>query len=176
MMRWKDTLVSLDSIIQRSVEGIAPIAQKKGMHIHATRALSLPPILVDEDRLVQVVTNILSNAVKFTPAGGDITIEAWHETAPRNRIIVEISDSGPGIPPAELEFIFDKFHRAGDGVGNSVEGTGLGLSIARQIIEHYGGDIWAANKPAGGSTFTFTVPVLDTAEPGQDTAGRRIPA
>lgn len=170
MMQWKDKRVSLDNIIQRSVAGIAPIAQKKGMLIHAPRTVSLPLVLVDEDRMVQVVTNILSNAVKFTPVGGNITIEARQETAPQNRLVVEISDSGPGIPPAELEFIFDKFHRADDGATSSIEGTGLGLSIVRQIIEHYGGTIWAANRPGGGSVFTFTVPVLSATGSGPDTA------
>ena len=169
MMQWKNKRVSLENIIQRSVAGIAPIAQKKGMIIHPPRMMPLPPVLVDEDRMVQVVTNILSNAVKFTPVGGKITIEARQETAPQNQVVVEISDSGPGIPPAELEFIFDKFHRAGDNEANSVEGTGLGLSIVRQIIEHYGGHIWAANRQGGGSVFTFTVPVKDITEPERDT-------
>lgn len=159
MMRWKDGRVSLESVIQRSVSGLAPIAQKKGLLLHVPRLDFLPPIVADEDRCIQVVTNILSNAIKFSRPGGSVSIDARHETSPQNRIAVEISDSGPGIPPDDLEIIFDRFQRSGDVLTSGIEGTGLGLSIARQIVEHYGGTIWAANRSGGGSTFTFTIPV-----------------
>jgi signal transduction histidine kinase len=90
---------------------------------------------------------------------GIVHIAARHETAPADQIVVEISDTGPGIPPEDIELIFEKFHRSGDHLTNATAGTGLGLAIARQIVEHYGGRIWASSEPGKGSIFTFTLPL-----------------
>jgi signal transduction histidine kinase len=79
-------------------------------------------------------------------------------TGPPDAIEVSVTDSGPGIPAGELSRIFEKFHRAGDVLTSSVEGTGLGLAISRQIVEHYGGRMWATSEEGKGSVFTFTLP------------------
>jgi signal transduction histidine kinase len=81
------------------------------------------------------------------------------EAAPLEQLVVEISDSGMGIPTGDLELIFEKFHRSDDKGIAAIEGTGLGLAITRQIVEHHGGRIWAASTHGEGSTFTFTVPL-----------------
>jgi two-component system sensor histidine kinase VicK len=106
------------------------------------------------------VTNILSNAVKFTFTGGSIHIAARQEPVPDGEIIVEISDTGMGIPAQDLELIFERFQRSGDQLTSTIEGTGLGLAIARQIVEYHGGRIWAASTHGKGSTFTFTLPLV----------------
>jgi len=119
----------------------------------------LPLIFGDRDRLIQVITNILSNAIKFTPQGGKIQITAHQGETPKPQIVVAVSDTGVGIPTGDLKLIFDKFRRSGDVLTNNTEGTGLGLTITRQIIEYHGGTIWAESTPGRGSVFTFTLPL-----------------
>jgi two-component system sensor histidine kinase VicK len=113
---------------------------------------------------MQVVTNILSNAVKFTPRGGAIHVAVRQETAPRAQIVVAISDTGMGIPEGDLELIFEKFRRADDQLTSTIEGTGLGLAIARQIVEYHGGRIWAESTPGSGSVFTVALPLRSEIE------------
>jgi signal transduction histidine kinase len=138
---------------------MGPLFENKGITVTTDLDPQPSRISGDRDRLVQVVTNILSNAVKFTPRGGSIHIAERRESAPREQIVVEISDTGIGINANELELIFEKFQRSTEKRAESIEGTGLGLAIARQIIEHHGGRIWAASEQGRGSVFTFTLPV-----------------
>jgi signal transduction histidine kinase len=161
-VQWRSENVSMKDIIQTSASGILPLARNKGLQLSTKIDEPLPRFLGDRDRLVQVVTNILSNAIKFTPEGGTVTIEAHQEGAPEPRIVVAITDTGIGIPKEDLEQIFDKFHRAGDQLTNATEGTGLGLAIARHIIEYHGGRIWATSTHGKGSTVTFTLPGIGT--------------
>jgi signal transduction histidine kinase len=162
-MNWRRQEVSIDEVIQVAVDMLLPTAQRRGVRLSAALEPSLPRFHGDRDRLVQVAANILSNAVKFTPEGGEINVMARLENLPRRHLVIAITDTGTGIPAEEIELIFDKFHRAGDVLTASVEGTGLGLAIARQIVEHHGGKIWAASEYGAGSTFTFTIP-LDVAQ------------
>jgi signal transduction histidine kinase len=116
------------------------------------------------------VTNLLSNAVKFTPVGGTIGVTLRQGSVPCPQIVVEVADSGMGIPAPDLELIFEKFQRSRDELSASIEGTGLGLAIARQIVEYHGGRIWAASEQGKGSVFTFTLPLdgnKDQAPPAQ---------
>jgi two-component system sensor histidine kinase KdpD len=108
---------------------------------------------VDPVLIEQVLTNLLENAAKYTPAGSPIEIEGQ---AVSGGVEVTVADHGPGIPPADLERVFDKFHRlAGDA---HVPGTGLGLAICRAILAAHGGRIWAENRPDGGARFRFFLP------------------
>ena len=109
--------------------------------------------------LIQVVTNILTNAIKFTPAGGSVTYHCAPGGGPEGRIVVAVSDTGSGIAPEDIEQIFEKFHRSGDQLTSSIDGTGLGLAISRQIVEYHGGRIWATSERGKGSVFTFTLPI-----------------
>jgi len=158
-LSWHVTKVSLEDIIQTSVSGIQSLADNKSlvMTTNVTRPLSL--IYGDRDRLIQVITNILSNAIKFTPQGGKIQIAARQGETPKPQIVVAVSDTGVGIPAGDLKLIFDKFRRSGDVLTNNTEGTGLGLTITRQIVEYHGGTIWAESTPGHGSVFTFTLPL-----------------
>ena len=157
-VQWHIQLVSLNEVIPLSVEAVLPLAQHKGLHLTTSLVGTLPAILGDKDRLVQLVTNLLSNAIKFTPSGGSITIKAHQEQTPLPRLVVAVSDTGIGIPPEDITLIFDKFHRASHSMTDETEGTGLGLAIARQIVEQFGGEIWATSTQGSGSTFTFTLP------------------
>ncbi len=166
-MRWRDEEAALREVVETAISGIVPLAQKKSLTIERSDESDLPALHVDRDRVLQVVMNLLSNAVKFTPPGGRISV-LTRRTGPPDAIEVSVTDSGPGIPAGELPRIFEKFHRAGDVLTNSVEGTGLGLTISRQIVEHYGGRIWATSEEGKGSVFTFTLPygALGEGRPG----------
>jgi signal transduction histidine kinase len=159
-LSWHISTVSLNDIIQTSVSGIQSLADNKSILIRVSIPDSLPHFFADRDRLIQVITNILSNAIKFTPQRGRITITARHEEGPRPHIAVSVSDTGIGIPGADLELVFEKFRRSGDVLTNNNQGTGLGLAITRQIVEYHGGKIWAESTLGQGSTLTFTLPLL----------------
>ena len=158
-LSWHITKVSLGDIIQTSVSGIQSLADNKSILIKVGLPESLPPFYGDRDRLIQVITNILSNSIKFTPQGGKIDITARHEQAPKHQFVVTVTDTGIGIPSNDLELIFEKFRRSGDVLTNNIQGTGLGLAITRQIVEYHGGAVWAKSIQGEGSTFTFTLPL-----------------
>lgn len=158
-LSWHVTLVSLSEIIQNSVTSMQSLADNKSLSIIMNVPTSLPRLYGDRDRLIQVITNILSNAVKFTNDGGTISINAFTEDGPRHQILVKISDTGVGIPSRDFDVIFEKFRRSGDVLTTHAEGTGLGLAITKQIVEYHGGRIWAESTPGKGSSFSFTLPL-----------------
>ncbi|MBA4358694.1 MAG: hybrid sensor histidine kinase/response regulator, partial [Desulfovibrio sp.] len=121
---------------------------------------NLPMIAVDPDRLVQVLVNLLNNACKFTEAGQVTLRVALGPPGGDEEMVFSVSDTGPGIPQAERERIFDHFHQVTkeDTLKDKPQGTGLGLSICRQIVEHYGGRIWVESEAGRGSSFHFTLP------------------
>jgi PAS domain S-box-containing protein len=159
-MKWRVEDLSIEEVIQNSLSSMGPLFEKKGLAVKTTLDPFLPRFPGDRDRLVQVVTNIFSNAVKFTPCGGSVHITARWESSPKDQVVVEIADTGVGISAEDLEPIFERFQRSTHGRAGEVEGTGLGLAIARQIIEHHGGRIWAESMQEKGSTFIFILPLV----------------
>src|SRR5581483_75405 len=122
----------------------------------------LPPITGDRDRLIQVVINLISNAVKFTPAG---TVTVTAKSAAAGEITISVTDSGIGIAPSDHQKVFEKFKQVGDTLTDKPRGTGLGLPICKEIVEHHGGRIWVDSEPGKGSTFSFTLPALGKTAP-----------
>ena len=122
----------------------------------------LPLVRGDQDRLVQIVTNMVSNAHKYTPAGGHITIcaQRWPDE-PDKFIMCSVTDTGVGITPQDQERLFTKYFRATDPAVRSVPGTGLGLVITKRLVELQGGEIWVESEEGQGSTFAFTIPVAE---------------
>jgi signal transduction histidine kinase len=118
----------------------------------------LPRIRMDAEKIDVVLENLLSNALKFTPEGGLITVAARPDTAGTG-IEVSVSDTGRGIPESGLKDVFEKFRRVDDGKG-AVRGTGLGLAIVKHIINAHGGHVWVESEFGRGSTFTFSLPAL----------------
>ena len=109
----------------------------------------------DEEKVQQVLLNLLSNAVKFTPAGGTIAVVC----APRDdQVVITVSDSGPGVPEAKREAIFEPFVQLDRGLTSTVQGTGLGLSISRDLARRMGGDLWVDSASEGGARFTLLLP------------------
>lgn len=122
----------------------------------------LPAVLVDSERMQQVVANLLHNAIKFTPAGGTIHIRAYLaevDNSANGAIYVEVEDSGIGIPKRDLGRIFERFYKSDRARTRGGGGTGLGLAIARHIVQAHDGRIWVRSKEGRGSTFTFTMPL-----------------
>lgn len=146
-------LVSPTSITKEAVKNVLPIVENKNQEITLLIEENLPKVWVDTDMIGRVLTNLLENAVKHTPAGSTIYLGARLEG---NQVIMWVQDNGPGIPPDERERIFDKFSRL-HGRGGP-KGLGLGLAFCRLAVEAHGGQIWVDDGPEGGSNFKFTLP------------------
>lgn len=160
------TELDLRDIAQRSIEGVSGYADQLGVTLSLSPGAPAP-IRGDADRLVQVVTNLLSNAAKFSPGGGTVRISVNPET----RIArLSVADEGPGIPEAFRSRIFGKFAQADSSDTRAKGGTGLGLSIAREIVERHGGRLWFESAEGEGATFHLDLPLV--LEDGQaDAAG-----
>ncbi|MHC1791296.1 ATP-binding protein [Solidesulfovibrio sp.] len=153
---WDMATVDLAGITDHALKAAAPLAARKGLVLQGTVPANLPAVLGDRDRLVQVLLNLIGNAIKFTESGR-VEVDA---VALDQDIRIAVRDTGVGIATADLERIFEKFKQAGDTLTEKPKGTGLGLPICRQIIERHGGRIWAESTPGKGSAFLFTLPAL----------------
>jgi len=150
--------LDLRPVIEAALEGAAPAAETKGVAIERAPIATLPPVSGDAGRLQQVVGNLLANAIKFTPEGGRVDVGVERAGAVAR---VSVRDTGQGISPDFLPFIFERFRQADTTSTRKQKGLGLGLAIARHIVELHGGTIEAASAGEGrGSTFTVTLPLL----------------
>jgi len=146
--------VLLGQIVHGVVERLRPLAAEGNLHLTNRVPPDFPPFEADPSRLEQIVTNLCFNALKFTSRGG-VTIEAKDLGA---EVHVAVSDTGIGIPPDQLERIFDRFYQVDGSATRSYRGTGLGLTICKSIVEYHGGRIWAESVADLGSTFHFVLP------------------
>jgi len=150
-------VVSLEGMIEKSIETFRLLAQDKKISLRATVDSALPSIHADPRRLDQVLNNLISNAIKFTGAGGQVEIEAAETDA--TTVNVRVRDNGEGIPADEIGQIFEKYRQGGNVKHSSDKGTGLGLVICKMIIEAHGGCIWVESEVGKGSTFFLSLPV-----------------
>ncbi len=148
-LRLQKTEVDVITWLERIVAGFHPLAAAKDITLTVDAAPGIPRILIDIQRMGQVVSNLLANAIRHTPEGGAVTVQARSN----HELIVEISDTGPGISPADLPQVFDRFWRGDRSRARDRGGSGLGLAIARQLVEAHGGRIWAESEPGAGATF-----------------------
>jgi signal transduction histidine kinase len=146
----------LATVINEAVEVLEERAKAKEIALQITLPQTLPFVRGNPIRLGQVVTNLVGNAIKFTPGGGMVTISAW-ET--EGEVAVEVSDTGIGIAPEDQAHIFDKFYRVKSTQVSGIEGTGLGLAIVKSIVEGHSGRVWVESEPGQGSTFSFALPI-----------------
>ena len=130
-------------------------ARTKGIRLNATCPESVPKVMTDQGQLEQVLLNLLDNAIKYTPDGGDIAIRTRQEN---KRVVIEVSDTGIGIPSKDLKRIFERFYRVDEGRSREQGGTGLGLAIVKHIVQLHGGEITVSSEAGKGSTFTVTLP------------------
>jgi PAS domain S-box-containing protein len=147
--------VELGALIGRSVEALRPLADAGGVTLATSLPAVLPALRADPDRVTQLLSNIIGNAVKFTPAGGAVTVSAVVDAA---AVEVTVRDTGEGIPAAQLPRVFDRFYQASLTSRAPRHGAGLGLPIARGIVEAHGGRIWIESAPGAGTTVHFTLP------------------
>jgi two-component system phosphate regulon sensor histidine kinase PhoR len=148
--------VDMVRVVRSTAERLRLFAERQGLRILLDLPDRVSPVRGDEDRLGQVLVNLLHNAVKFSPNGGDI-VAGVRETA--DEITVWVHDPGVGVPRADLTRIFERFYKVDRARVRGRGGTGLGLSIARHVIESHGGRIWVDSEEGQGSTFLFTIPL-----------------
>jgi signal transduction histidine kinase len=140
------------SVVEDVCETLEPLASHQSLILVCNAAGGLPPILVDGDRILQVFSNLVGNALKFTPPGGTITVQA---DAADGAVRFSVADTGPGIPQEQLPYLFDRYWQ---GSKTDHRGAGLGLAIAKGIVDAHGGEIWVESELGRGTTFFFTVP------------------
>jgi signal transduction histidine kinase len=147
---------NLVELVQRGVAQAEVIARKKNISLRMDIVKGLPQIEVDGRRIEQVVANLLTNALNYTPSGGTVTVSI---SSDRDSILVSVADTGEGIPAEHLSHIFERFYRVDDARSRKTGGAGLGLAIAKQMVELHGGKIWVESEVGKGSKFSFTLPI-----------------
>lgn len=154
---WNTDTVDLRDLIQDALASTEQLISDKAIRVESRAPEYVPSVVVDRDRITQVLLNLLSNAIKFCQAESGIIRLTLQVTD--NVLQVSIQDNGPGISPQEQQLIFDKFRQVHDHTNGKPQGTGLGLPISKQIIAHYGGDLWVESALGQGATFRFTLPL-----------------
>jgi signal transduction histidine kinase len=148
---------SLSALLKEVFGVMSVLAFKKGITLECHSAEESLDILADKGKLIQILYNLLNNAIKFTPPGGSITVEVMDES---DLIKVSVLDNGIGIDPKDHARIFDAFEQVGSSRNRPHEGTGLGLALVRKLVQMHGGSIWVESTPDQGSRFTFTIPKM----------------
>lgn len=144
------------ALVRRVAERFEVQAADRELHIRLNLVETCPPLNLDSQRIQQILHNLLSNALRYSPKGGSIWIEM---ACTPEQVVLAVRDEGPGIPPDALPFIFDRFYRGDKARTRTGGGTGLGLSIARKLAQAHGGDLRAGNHPAGGAEFKLVLPI-----------------
>jgi len=149
--------VDLAGCIHEVATSLRPLMEQKGQSLRLELPEDLPQVMADRGRMVEIVTNLLSNAHKYTLQGGSVTVRA---RVFGDEVQVEVSDTGVGMTSDERDKLFTKFYRAQNPATQDVSGTGLGLNIVKSLVDKQGGRIWVTSEPTKGSTFAFTIPTV----------------
>jgi len=147
------SVIAAEPIVRHICESSQPLAEQREQKLVCNIVNTLPDICADRDRIAQVFSNLIGNAMKFTPERGTITVTARAE---KRDVVFQVADTGPGIPDVDLKNVFRPYWQAKK---TAFLGAGLGLAIVRGIVEAHGGNVWAENAPNGGAVFTFTIPL-----------------
>lgn len=153
--------IFLDELALDVANRLAVAAQQKELHFGISLPEEVPSVLANSDEIEQVLVNIVSNAIKFTPPGGEIMLTVDVDA---QNVTTLVRDTGVGIPPEDLPRIFERFYRVDKARSRQMGGTGLGLAIAHQIIEGHGGRIWAESEPGQGTVIGFSLPLVGARE------------
>ncbi len=146
----------VEPLIERVALEMAPLLEVKKISLQTNLSEERPLINMDRERILQVLRNLIGNAVKFTHEGGRVIVSTRLKNS---EMEVSVADTGPGIPKENLGAIFEKFHQVPLKASGGIKGTGLGLTIVKHIITAHGGKVWAESQPGKGSTFIFLLPV-----------------
>ncbi|HSE09993.1 MAG TPA: sensor histidine kinase [Nocardioidaceae bacterium] len=156
---WRVEPVDLRGVVGSATSATAQLFRDHAVSLDLDLPETIPPVAADSDRVVQVLLNLLGNAVKFAdPEQGRVRVCV---SVSDGEVRVDVEDNGAGVPEGDREVIFDKFRQGGDAMGDRPSGTGLGLPISREIIDHLGGRLWVATAPGSGARFSFTLPAVE---------------
>jgi signal transduction histidine kinase len=164
--------VDAGQVMRDAVATVLPLARKKGLKV-ACEPPRIPRVHADRDKLRQCLVNLCSNAVKFTPAGGQITVSA--EAIQGSRIAIHVADTGIGITEEHLERVFDVFYQVDGSSTREYGGAGLGLAIVKSFVEAHGGEVRVGSRPNEGSVFTLVLPVNPPTGPALTPTGGMLP-
>ncbi|MFQ5827222.1 MAG: ATP-binding protein, partial [Dehalococcoidia bacterium] len=168
MLRLEKSWHQFSGIVESMAGRLSKLTENHILQIEVPPGL--PPLFVDEGRIQQVISNLVSNAAKYSPEGTRITIAAQ----PRpGDLLLSIADEGQGIAPEHLESVFDRFYQVESGLTRLKPGSGLGLAICRGLVEMHGGRIWAESSQGQGTTFFFSLPLGDDREASDEDTGCR---
>jgi len=158
-MRIEPRCISLQELLHQAAAMLRPTANEKKIGLEIGLDQRLPLVLADPDRVLEILINLVDNAIKFTPADGSIMLQANIVDADPGSVYISVSDTGRGISPEAKAQIFERLYQDPDSVDNNRSGLGLGLFICREIVRLHEGRIWVSSELGQGSTFTFTLPV-----------------
>ena len=165
---------ALANLVARAAQAVEPQAAAKGLAVRVELPAGLPRVLADAKRVGQVLRNILANAIAHTPAGGEIALAA---RASEGEVEVRVRDTGEGIAPEHVPYVFERFYRADRSRARATGGSGIGLAIVKQLVEAHGGYVAVESAPGAGATFRFTLPVAaDALAPPRERVRRSITA
>lgn len=153
-LKLKFGFLDLPSMAEKTIDRFRPQTDKHTFSVDFPE--NLPPVKGDHERMREILSNLVSNALKYSPDGGLIRIGGWAE---ENEVQVYVSDEGIGIPATEQEHIFDRFARVDNSLTRQTPGAGLGLFLVKAVIEAHGGRVWVESRPGQGSTFNFAIPI-----------------
>ncbi len=150
--------LAIGPIVQRVVTSMTPMAEETQIRLRHHIRSGLSEVMLDTRRIIQVLTNLLRNALKFTAAGGEVAVDVTAAPPGYDGVLVAVRDTGRGIAPEQCRYIFDRLYQARSEASAFEGGLGLGLYICREIIELHRGEIWVESIPGKGSAFFFTLP------------------
>jgi|SRR5579872_2592188 len=163
-MRVEPRCISIRELVRQTIAMMKPIADEKHISLETGMERNLPLVHADPDRVLEVLINLVDNAIKFTPQDGTVMLQSNVVEADADFVYVAVSDTGRGISPEAKSLIFERLYQDGDSVDNNRSGLGLGLFICREIVKLHQGRIWVSSERGQGSTFTFTLPIYSLAK------------
>lgn len=158
-LRLERVNTGINELVNKAVENLRLQAEQNDIELKTEIGTGLPQVNVDIDRCTQIIRNLVSNALQYTPSGGLVVVRAYQQgaAARQAKVTIAVKDTGQGILPEDLPHIFDRFYRADKSRSRGSGGSGLGLTIAKQLVEAHGGQIWVESEQGKGSTFYFTL-------------------
>ncbi len=163
-IRVEPRCIAMGELVRQAIAMLKPTADEKQIGLEIGLDHRLPLVHADPDRVLEVMINLLDNAIKFTPPEGAVMLQANMVEADPSSVYIAVSDTGRGVSPEAKALIFERLYQDPDSIDNNRSGLGLGLFICREIVRLHGGRIWVSSEPGQGSTFTFTLPVYSLAK------------
>jgi sigma-B regulation protein RsbU (phosphoserine phosphatase) len=163
-IRVEQRCVAVPDLVGQVVAMMQPLANKQHVRLESKMDAELPFVHADPDRILEVLVNLVDNAIKFTPSGGSIVVNASQVEGDPEFAYLSVADTGRGVSPEALPLIFERLYQDGISIDTNRKGLGLGLYISKELVNLHGGKIWVASHPGEGSTFSFTLPFYSLAK------------